>query len=188
MWRALHLQTNTVEPGRRTRAKNKTIEISNPDWRAAASKRWDAKRASLWGGIGGGGDGQIRRCCYRSVETETITQLLEILWCVVCWWMPLCAFRSLPGMHHAYDQTPPFPPPLHLIAFQLQTLISRCPHPRRAFILYCQRAVAVSSRLSTFEDVYPSGKPWRTCCPAAFRLCACIRMYFISAFSSRSFE
>lgn len=74
--------------------------------------------------------------------------------------------------------TPPSLPP----SLQLKALISRCPHPRRAFILYCQHAIAASSRLSTFEDVYPSGLPWNTFCTATFRLCTCVRLHFVCDF------
>lgn len=136
----------------------KRLKFPIRGWRAAASRRWDAKRASLRGDGGGR---------YRlEVAAAGLRRHRQSLSCwksfAVLSRMPLCAFCSLSGMHHAYDQhfPPPFlgpapPPLLHLIASQLQTLISRCPHPRRAFILYCRHAAAVSSRLSAFEDVCP---------------------------------
>lgn len=137
----------------------KRLKFPIQGWRAAASERWDAKRASLGGEQGRGV--QIRSCCCRSAETQTITQLLEILCCVVQD-AAVCLLLTLRNTSRLWSTPPPpasslLPPPLlHLIASQLQTLISRCPYPRRAFILYCRRAAAVSRRLSAFEDVCPS--------------------------------
>lgn len=92
----------------RMRAKNKTIEISNPGLKSGGGQEMRCKASVPSGGTGG---------TYRlEVAAAGLRRHRQSLSCwksfAVLSRMPLCAFCSLPGMHHAYDQHfAPFPPP-----------------------------------------------------------------------------
>lgn len=97
----------------RMRAKNKTIEISNPGLKSGGEQEMRCKASVPSGGRGGGR--------YRlEVAAAGLRRHRQSLSCwksfAVLSRMPLCAFCSLPGMHHAYDQhfpplSSPQPPP-----------------------------------------------------------------------------
>lgn len=167
--------------GRELRIKRLKFPILG--WRAETSERWDAKRASLWGNMGGWGWLEVAAAgLWRQRQSLSCWESLGVL----CFGGCCYVFFLLSPRNASHLWSPP-PPSLHLMVFQLQALISRCPQPRRAFILYCKHAVAVSSRLSTLEDVYPSGAS-NTSRTASFRPCACIRSCFINAIWSLYFE
>lgn len=98
----------------RMRAKNKTIEISNPGLKSGGEQEMRCKASVPSGGTGGTGRSRLE------VAAAGLRRHRQSLSCwksfAVLSRMPLCAFCSRPGMHHAYDQhfpplSSPQPPP-----------------------------------------------------------------------------
>lgn len=82
-------------------------------------------------------------------------------------------------MHH-YDQH--FILFLSLIPFKAQTLIFRCPHPTRAFLLYCQPLLQFITHCMCLRMCIPVAL-WDTMYTASVRVDACVQLDFTGNFT-----